>query len=99
MRIVPVLFLLPVLAAAAPVAKHNLMPVPASVQFQKGRLRVAPPFDYAVSGHTDARLRGAQLRQHGHHSIQLVIGAAEALVHASFEIVGHDPHDSGQADD
>ena len=38
---------------------HNLMPVPASLQFQSGRLAVGDSFTIAVKGHSDARLTAA----------------------------------------
>jgi hexosaminidase len=41
-------------AAAAP--QHNLMPVPASVRFNAGRLAVRPTFNVAARGQQDARL-------------------------------------------
>ena len=36
--------------------QHHLMPVPATVQFQPGRLKIDASFRVAVDGHTDARL-------------------------------------------
>jgi len=39
--------------------KHNLMPVPASLRFQPGRLVITPSFTVAVKGHNDARLQSA----------------------------------------
>src|SRR5215216_627198 len=39
--------------------QHRLMPVPASVRFQAGRLKVDASFRVAVDGHTDARLQAA----------------------------------------
>ncbi len=39
--------------------KHNLMPVPASLQFQSGRLAITDSFIIAVKGHSDARLTAA----------------------------------------
>jgi hexosaminidase len=39
--------------------QHRLMPVPASIQFQAGRLKVDASFRVAVNGHTDARLQAA----------------------------------------
>src|SRR5262245_52486639 len=39
--------------------QHRLMPVPASIQFQAGRLKIDASFSVAVSGHTDARLAAA----------------------------------------
>lgn len=41
---------------ADPKMRHHLMPVPAAVRFQTGRLTVTKSFAVAVSGHTDARL-------------------------------------------
>ncbi|HWP43379.1 MAG TPA: beta-N-acetylhexosaminidase, partial [Blastocatellia bacterium] len=38
---------------------HRLMPVPASVQFQDGRLKIDASFTVGVSDHTDARLEAA----------------------------------------
>jgi len=40
-------------------AKHNLMPTPASLQFQSGRLAVTDSFTIAVKGHSDVRLTAA----------------------------------------
>jgi hexosaminidase len=39
--------------------KHNLMPVPASLRFNAGRLAITPSFAVAVKDHNDARLRAA----------------------------------------
>ncbi|MGE0883373.1 MAG: beta-N-acetylhexosaminidase [Blastocatellales bacterium] len=39
--------------------QHNLMPVPASVKFQTGRLAISESFAVAVKGHNDARLAAA----------------------------------------
>ncbi|HEV3470208.1 MAG TPA: family 20 glycosylhydrolase [Pyrinomonadaceae bacterium] len=49
----------PQTAAAPPVAaaRHNLMPVPANVKFNPGRLAVNKSFSVAVGGRSDARLR------------------------------------------
>src|SRR5829696_1831542 len=41
----------------APAARHNLMPVPASVRFNQGRLAVDKTFTVAAAGHVDERLR------------------------------------------
>src|ERR1043165_5984000 len=38
--------------------QHHLMPVPAAVQFQTGRLKIDASFGVAVDGHADARLEG-----------------------------------------
>ncbi|HEV7857652.1 MAG TPA: family 20 glycosylhydrolase, partial [Pyrinomonadaceae bacterium] len=42
--------------------RHNLMPVPAQVQFQPGRLGVSKSFSVLVKGHTDARLQAGIAR-------------------------------------
>lgn len=39
--------------------KHRLMPVPAAVQFQPGRLKIERSFAVAVEGHRDATLEAA----------------------------------------
>src|SRR4051812_4461328 len=39
--------------------QHNLMPVPAKVQFQPGRLKIDASFRAAADGHIDARLEAA----------------------------------------
>src|SRR3954464_1901981 len=44
-------------AAAQTPARHNLMPVPASVRFNQGRLAVDKTFTVAAAGHVDERLR------------------------------------------
>jgi|SRR5215510_12284458 len=38
---------------------HSLMPVPASLRFNSGRLAITPSFTIAVKGHSDARLLAA----------------------------------------
>jgi hexosaminidase len=38
--------------------QHHLMPVPAAVQFQTGRLKIDASFSIAVDGRADARLEG-----------------------------------------
>src|SRR5262245_23222824 len=37
--------------------RHNLMPIPASLQFKEGRLAITEQFTVAVRGHNDARLQ------------------------------------------
>jgi hexosaminidase len=49
-------------AIAAPAPTHHLMPVPASVQWGEGRLRLDSTFAVAVHGFRDARLTGAVYR-------------------------------------
>src|SRR5215210_8095753 len=39
--------------------QHKLMPVPASIQFQAGRLKIEASFRVGIEGHTDARLQAA----------------------------------------
>ena len=39
--------------------RHNLMPVPAEVRFNAGRLPITKSFQAAAAGHVDARLRAA----------------------------------------
>jgi hexosaminidase len=46
-------------SSATVVGEHNLMPVPASVQFQAGRLPITGAFRVATKDHSDARLRSA----------------------------------------
>jgi hexosaminidase len=46
-------------AGAAVATRHNLMPVPASVRFNAGRLAVGKSFSVAAGDHADARLRAA----------------------------------------
>ncbi len=45
------------LATAQETAKHNLMPVPASVKFHPERLPIDSSFKIATRGHSDARLQ------------------------------------------
>jgi len=46
----------------ASAAGHNLMPVPASVNIMRGRMKVEPSFTAAVQGHSDERLLGGLAR-------------------------------------
>ncbi|MFN2596036.1 MAG: beta-N-acetylhexosaminidase, partial [Pyrinomonadaceae bacterium] len=48
--------------ASLAAARHNLMPVPASVQFSAGRLAVTKSFSVAARGIVDERLRGGIAR-------------------------------------
>jgi hexosaminidase len=50
---------LPVAYGQSVQQKHNLMPVPESIQFRAGRLKVDPSFRAAATGYTDARLEAA----------------------------------------
>src|SRR5215211_823266 len=45
-------------AQETPAPKLNLMPVPASVKFQRDRLAVDSNFRVGTRGHSDARLQG-----------------------------------------
>jgi hexosaminidase len=58
--------------------RHHLMPVPATVQFQPGRMPVDSSFTVAVQGHQDDRLRGgidrATRRLEGRIGLQLARG-------------------------
>jgi hexosaminidase len=47
---------------ATAATEHHLMPVPAQVQFQPGRLGVSKSFSVLVKGHTDARLQAGIAR-------------------------------------
>jgi hexosaminidase len=46
----------PAPASAAAAAAHSLMPVPASVNIMRGRMKVEPSFTAAIQGHSDERL-------------------------------------------
>jgi hexosaminidase len=46
-------------AASAAARQHNLMPVPASLQFQTGRLPITSAFQVAIRNYADARLQSA----------------------------------------
>ena len=48
--------------ALAQQRQHHLMPVPASLSFQPGKLALSSSFTVAVVGHSDARLQGAVRR-------------------------------------
>ena len=66
--------------AAAVARQHNLMPVPASVRFNAGRLPVTKSFTVAARGHVDARLRAsverALRRLEGRTVLELARGLA-----------------------
>src|SRR5438067_12379577 len=42
-----------------PATQHHLMPVPASVRFNQGRLPITKSFTVATKGHVDDRLRSS----------------------------------------
>ena len=49
--------------SAQPVSqRHRLMPVPAAIQFLRGRLKIDASFTVAMDGHTDARLEAGIYR-------------------------------------
>jgi hexosaminidase len=49
--------------SSQPVSRsHRLMPVPATIKFLAGRLKIDPSFTVAVDGHTDARLEAGIYR-------------------------------------
>jgi hexosaminidase len=66
-------------ASAAP-RQHRLVPVPASVQFQSGRLKIDASFTVGVTDHTDARLEAgidrASRRLEGRTGFELPRGRA-----------------------
>ena len=47
---------------ATAASQHNLMPIPASAQFQTGRLQVDSSFNVATKGYSDGRLQAAIAR-------------------------------------
>ena len=51
-----------VVSAQETIRKHNLMPVPAAVQFHPERLAIDGSFKVAIRGHSDARLQSAIAR-------------------------------------
>src|SRR5947209_7588012 len=52
----------PIESAQPRPAQHHLMPVPAAVQFQSGRLKIDASFTVAVVGHADERLEAGACR-------------------------------------
>ena len=68
----------PAAQTRAPAARHNLMPVPASVRFGAGRLAVDKTFTVAAAGHVDERLRAgverAMRRLEGRTVLELARG-------------------------
>lgn len=67
-------------APSAAAARHNLMPVPASVRFGAGRLAVNKSFTVAARGHVDDRLRAgidrAVRRLEGRTVVEMARGLA-----------------------
>jgi hexosaminidase len=67
--------------------RHNLMPVPASLQFQPGRLKLDATFAVVAQGHLDDRLRAgidrALRRLEGRMGVPLARGLANDAVAAT----------------
>jgi len=90
------MLLLPVLAFAAGqsgadgASTINVMPLPASLQMQLGKLRLDGSFFITTSGHTDARLQAAILRLQqslkGRTGIVLPLGVAPSGAAAGLKI-------------
>src|SRR5215475_13737511 len=57
-----ILMIWPASRAAAQERRHNLMPTPAEVHFQSGKLAVGASFSVAVRGHDDRRLEAGIAR-------------------------------------
>src|SRR5215813_11740275 len=70
----------PASRAAAQERRHNLMPAPAEVHFQSGKLAVGASFSVAVKGHNDRRLEAgidrAMRRLEGRIGMELRRGVA-----------------------
>ncbi|MET0645166.1 MAG: family 20 glycosylhydrolase [Pyrinomonadaceae bacterium] len=70
----------PAVQTQPPAARHNLLPVPASVRFGAGRLAVDKTFTVAAAGHVDERLRAgidrAMRRLEGRTVLELARGLA-----------------------
>jgi hexosaminidase len=82
-------------AAANAPARHNLMPVPASVRFEAGRLAVDKSFTAAASGHVDERLRSgierAVRRLEGRTVLELPRGLAADAARATLLVEARGP--------
>ncbi|HEY9283562.1 MAG TPA: family 20 glycosylhydrolase, partial [Pyrinomonadaceae bacterium] len=76
--------------AAIQAAQHNLMPVPASVQILRARMKLLSTFNVAVQGHSDARLLAgierAVSRLERRTGMEFARGLAEAPAAASLVI-------------
>ncbi|MFL6256677.1 MAG: beta-N-acetylhexosaminidase [Pyrinomonadaceae bacterium] len=79
----------------APAARHNLMPVPASVRFNQGRLAVDKTFTVAAGGHVDERLRAgverALRRLEGRTVLELARGLSTDAASAKLLIEARGP--------
>ena len=75
--------------------KHNLMPVPSSVQFLEGRLPVKDSFKVAIAGQSDARVEAAVSRflkrLQGRTTLTLVSGMTTDIAAASLVIKANAP--------
>ena len=60
--LIPLLTCASIVSAQETTPKHNLMPVPASLQFHLERLAIDSSFKVAVRGHSDARLQSGIAR-------------------------------------
>ena len=82
-------------AAAQTPARHNLMPVPASVQFGAGRLALDKSFTVAATGHVDERLRAgvdrAVRRLEGRTVMELARGLAPDAARATLVVEARGP--------
>jgi hexosaminidase len=82
-------------AAAQTPARHNLMPVPASVRFNQGRLAVDKTFTVAATGHVDERLRAgvdrAMRRLEGRTVLELARGLSTDTAGAKLLVEARGP--------
>ena len=82
-------------AAAQTPARHNLMPVPASVRFNQGRLAVDKTFTAAAAGHVDERLRAgidrAMRRLEGRTVLELARGLSTDAANAKLLVEARGP--------
>ena len=80
---------------APPVTRHNLMPVPASVRFGAGRLRVDKSFTVAATGAVDERLRAgvdrAVRRLEGRTVLELARGLSADPARATLVVEARAP--------
>jgi hexosaminidase len=81
--------------APAPAARHNLMPVPASIRFNPGRLAVDKTFTVAADGHVDERLRAgierAMRRLEGRTVLELARGLSPDTTGAKLLVEARGP--------
>jgi hexosaminidase len=82
-------------AAAQTAARHNLMPVPAGVRFNPGRLAVDKAFTVAAAGHVDERLRAgierALRRLEGRTVVELARGLSADAANAKLLVEARGP--------